>query len=167
MARFLSREWFGELREAERGERDGEGAARAEEADKGAGAAGVLRTDVGGPGGEGSAGAEEPLVIEVLVTGIPEGATGAPEGEVRYQVMVEGTRARTLSPEAASVTARVKFSGDYATMAGIASGTLSALDALSAGRARVAGDISALSARSARLAGLDLLPSQVRASTEF
>lgn len=141
MARFLSPEWFDEL-----------------EAAVGSGEPGSpLPTE--GLSEEGP-GAQPGLVVEVVVT-------NTPEGEVRYQVVVEGTRVLVRSPRAAPRTAQVRLSGDYATMAGIASGELSALDALSHGRTRVSGDISTLSVHPSRLGGLDLLPPVLRASTTF
>ena len=100
------------------------------------------------------------LVIEIEVM-------GAPEGEVRYQVVLEGEQIRAVAPGRASWPAQVKLSSDYPTMAGIASGRLSPLEALSLGRARVSGDMSLLSAHSGRLAGLDLLPPALRATTTF
>jgi SCP-2 sterol transfer family len=100
------------------------------------------------------------LVVQISVT-------GAPEGEVRYQVVVEGTRPRVLPPGAVFRPAQVELSSDYATMAGIAEGNLSAIDALSLGRARVSGDTAALSTDGPALAGLDLVPPAVRARTTF
>ena len=135
VARFLSAEWFDELEAA--GVHDGAGAPRPE------------------PGQPPAA----PLVIEISVT-------GAPQGEVRYQVVVEGAQARVLPPGTTFRSAQVALSSDYATMAGIASGELSAIDALSYGRARVSGDTTALSAQPF-VAGLDLMPVVVRARTTY
>ncbi len=105
--------------------------------------------------------ADEPdLIVQVAVT-------GAPGGDVRYQVMVRGEQARVVSDEAAFLRAQVEMKSDYATMAGVACGKLSALDALSAGQARVSGDIGALSSKQPSLAGLDLLPAAMRANTTF
>jgi hypothetical protein len=130
MARFLSREWFDEL------------------------SATGAEVDEPEP-------LDEPdLVVQVAVT-------GAPEGDVRYQVMVRGEQARVVSNEAAFLHAHVEMKSDYATMAGLACGKLSALDALSAGQARVSGDIGALSSKQPSLSGLDLLPAATRASTTF
>lgn len=88
-------------------------------------------------------------------------------GDVRYQVVVEGARARVLPPGAAFRPAQVELSSDYATMAGIASGQMSAIDALSLGRARVSGDTAALSGERSGLAGIDLVPPALRATTTF
>jgi hypothetical protein len=120
----------------------------------------------GDRGGEASdrGGADAPvgpgLVVDVAVS-------GAPEGKVRYQLVVDGERTSILWREPDFWPAQVALRSDYATMAGIAKGDLSALDALSAGRARLSGDISALSTRQPALGGLDLLPPAVRAGTTF
>jgi hypothetical protein len=109
-----------------------------------------------GPGPVGAAA----LVIDVVVS-------GAPEGEVRYQLVVDGERPTILSHKASFRPAQLKLSSDYATMAGIASGRLSALEVLSGGRARLSGDIGLLSSRQSAFGGLDLLPLPVRATTTF
>jgi hypothetical protein len=180
VARFLSKEWFDELRA---GSQDSE--ERRADMPGRAGVSGWAGSDVaagkapgaGAPGGR-SGGGELPfgavteapvrpelvvdpqLVVDVVVS-------GAPEGEVRYQLVVYGKRARIVSDESGFWPAQVELSSDYATMAGLASGNLSALDALSAGRARLSGDIAALSMRQPVLGGLDLLPPPVRAGTTF
>jgi len=132
MAQFLSLEWFEEVEHA---------LANSERA------GGVL-------------GADPALVVEISVT-------GAPQGDVRYQVVVEGERARVVPPGAEFKPAQVELRSDYASMAGIASGRLSAIEALSLGRARVAGDTAALASDGWRLTGLDLLPAAVREQTTF
>jgi len=115
----------------------------------------------GSPAPPGSSGdIEAPLVVEISVA-------GAPQGEVRYQVVVEGDRARVVPPGAAFRPPRVRLAGDYATFAEIASGRLSPIEALSFGRAKVSGDTAALSADSSALAGHDLVPPPVRAGTTF
>jgi hypothetical protein len=130
VARFLSQEWFDELP--------------------------ALGNEPGRPGQP-----DQPdVVVEVAVT-------GAPEGDVRYQVVVRGQRTGVVSREAEFLPAQVEMKSDYATMAGIASGQLSALDALSAGQARVSGDIGVLSSTPSSLSSLDLVPAATRASTTF
>lgn len=141
MARFLSPEWFGEL-EAARADVDNVGDAGSKVGDAG--------SNRGGP---------------ALVLGIS--VTGAPQGEVRYQVVVDGEQPRVLPPGAVFRPAQVELSSDYATLAGIAEGKISAMDALSRGQARVSGDTAALSTDRPGLAGLDLVPPAVRASTTF
>ena len=88
---------------------------------------GPARADAAGDDGDNPR--EQGQVVEIVVA-------EAPEGEVRYQVVVEGTRVLVLSPRAVPRAAQVWLSSDYATMAAVASGELSALEALSAGRAR-------------------------------
>lgn len=90
--------------------------------------------------------------------------TGAPEGEVRYQVIIRGGRATILkgSPGEADMT----FTSDYNTATAIASGTLSTEAALSKGRIRVSGNLSCLDGHSEALAGLDPMAS-ARAETLF
>jgi hypothetical protein len=100
-----------------------------------------------------------------LVVGIS--VTGTPQGEVRYQVVVDGAQPRVLPPGAVFRPAQVELRSDYATMAGIAEGKITAMDALSRGQARVSGDTAALSTDRPGLAGLDLVPPAVRASTTF
>jgi hypothetical protein len=100
------------------------------------------------------------LIVEVAVS-------GAPDGDVRYQVVVRGERAGVVSHEPAFMPAQVKMKSDYATMAGIACGKLSAIDALSAGQARISGDVAALLSKQAAFSSLDLVPAALRAGTTF
>jgi hypothetical protein len=106
------------------------------------------------------ASAGDELVIEVVVS-------STPEGDLRYQVTITGEQARVIPPSAAQRPAQVRFSSDYATLAGIAAGQLSTYDALLAGRARVSGDTAVLSAHQSDLAGLDLMPASLRTATTF
>ncbi|HUB71390.1 MAG TPA: SCP2 sterol-binding domain-containing protein [Acidimicrobiales bacterium] len=180
MARFLSAEWFDEI-EAATGHA-GPGAVPADRgASTGGGAGSVVGTDGGrGPStragnggrarraaqGEGLAQRDEPgaggppVVVEILVA-------GAPQGEVRYQVVVDGERVRVLPPGSAFKTAQVVMNSDYETFSGIASGRLSPIDALSKGMARISGDTRALYPGHGALLGADLLPPEVRARTTF
>ncbi|HTV11912.1 MAG TPA: SCP2 sterol-binding domain-containing protein [Acidimicrobiales bacterium] len=151
MARFLTSEWFEELEAAYQAEAEGAAAAKVARA-------GAYRPG-NAPGAPGQA-ATAALVVEIFVA-------GAPQGEVRYQVVVEGERVRVVPPGAEQRTAQVRLRSDYATLAGIASGELSAIDALSLGRARISGDTGALGSRGTQLAGLDLVPAAVRARTVF
>jgi hypothetical protein len=145
VVRFLSKEWFEELDRTEHG-------------------GSVPAVGTLGPAGDAE------LVIEVVVT-------GAPEGEVSYQLVL-GERARVVPPGAGRIALaarpggepqppRVRFTGDYPTLAGIAAGELSAYEALLSGRARVSGEASRLSEHLSRFSGLDLLPAAVRTSTVF
>ena len=138
VARFLSAEWFAQLEHS----------------------AGDVRAarPFGGQ-------AHEPvppsgLVIEIAVA-------NGPEGELRYELVVEGEMAMARAGGTARQQPQVRLVSDYATISGIASGRLSASDALAAGRAKLSGDTAALFALAGGLAGLDLLPPALRAATSF
>jgi hypothetical protein len=150
MARFLSEAWFDELSVgAERlaGPQGTAGHAGAsEQVSRGERVAAESRA----PG----------LVVEVI-------ASGAPEGEVRYQLVMDLDGPRLVSRREDFRRAHVELRAGYATLAGIASGELSAIDALSGGLARVSGNIAALSVNQSGIGGLDLLPPAVRATTTF
>ncbi|MDQ6840761.1 MAG: SCP2 sterol-binding domain-containing protein [Actinomycetota bacterium] len=90
--------------------------------------------------------------------------TGAPDGEVRYQVIIGDGRATIHmgSPTEADMT----FTSDYDTAAAVASGALSTETALSEGRIRVSGDLNCIDRHSEAFAGLDPMAS-VRAATRF
>jgi hypothetical protein len=103
------------------------------------------------------------LVVGVAVSGVP----GAHLGRVHYQVAVRGRGAAVFAGADGGGTAQVVLTADYATMAGVASGRISALDAMAAGRARITGNTAELSAHQSVLETLDLVPSAVRASTHF
>ena len=104
-------------------------------------------------------------VVEQVVTGTPEGA-------VRYQVaggrssvdvrLVEPPRQQDQAP-----TTHLTFTSDYQTAAAIARGELSTQAALLEGRIRVSGDLASLTDHLERLAGVDLVPAPVRASTTY
>ena len=150
MARFLSEAWFDELSVgAERlaGPQGTAGHAGAsEQVSRGERVAAESRA----PG----------LVVEVI-------ASGAPEGEVRYQLVMDLDGPRLVSRREDFRRAHVELRAGYATLAGIAAGELSAIDALSGGLARVSGNIAALSVNQSGIGGLDLLPPAVRATTTF
>ena len=103
---------------------------------------------------------EPDLIVEVAVS-------GAPGGDVRYQVVVRGERATVVAQEGAFRPAQVQMKSDYATMAGIACGKLSTIDVLSAGLARVSGDIGALSGQQSSFSALDLVPAATRTATTY
>ena len=155
MARFLSDAWFDELSVgAERlpGQHDNAGHAATEEATRTEQPTRAEQVAADGPAPE--------LVVEVI-------ASGAPEGEVRYQIVMELDGPRLVSRREDFRPAHVELRAGYATLARIASGELSAIDALSAGLARVSGNIAALSANESGIGWLDLLPPAVRATTTF
>lgn len=150
MARFLSAAWFAGLEFAGL-------AGLAEGLEAAGGDARPRRLAYG------QVGAPEPppdLVLEIAVA-------GAPEGELRYELVVEGDRARAVAGGAAARRPQVRLVSGYATISGIAAGHLSPLDALAAGQAKFSGDTSALFALAGGLAGLDLLPPPLRAATTF
>ncbi len=152
MARFLSDAWFDEL---------SVGAERLAGQHDDAGNAGHAGTEQSTTAEQVAADGPAPeLVVEVI-------ASGAPEGEVRYQIVMELDGPRLVSRREDFRPAHVELRAGYATLAGIASGELSAIDALSAGLARVSGNIAALSANEPGIGGLDLLPPAVRATTTF
>ncbi len=103
---------------------------------------------------------EPDLIVEVAVS-------GAPGGDVRYQVVVRGERATVVAQEGAFRPAQVQMKSDYATMAAIACGKLSTIDVLSAGQAHVSGDIAALSGQQANFSALDLVPAATRSATTY
>ena len=103
---------------------------------------------------------EPDLIVEVAVS-------GAPGGDVRYQVVVRGERATVVAREGAFRPAQVQMKSDYATMTAIACGKLSTIDVLSAGQARVSGDIGALSGQQASFSALDLVPAATRSATTY
>jgi hypothetical protein len=107
----------------------------------------------------GEPGASQPdLVVEVAVS-------GAPEGEVRYYLVVEGERARAV--RSTTWPAQVRISAGYNTLCAIASGRLPALEALASGLAKFSGSTSAISSLAQAVAGADLLPPALRASTTY
>jgi hypothetical protein len=110
--------------------------------------------------GHGDGRGDPELVVEVTVVGTPRGA-------VRYQVVLDREGAYALSREEAFWPPHVELRSDYATMAGIASGGLSVLDAFSLGRVRVCSGSSAVPAHSSRLVALDLMPRALRVTTTF
>lgn len=138
MARFLSAEWFAQL---ERGAGD---------VPAGPPLGGQAHEPVPPPG----------LVVEIAVA-------DGPEGELRYELVVEGGMAKVRAGGTTRRQPQVRLVSDYATISGIASGRLCAPDALAAGRAKLSGDTAALFALAGDLAGLDLLPSALRAATTF
>jgi|SRR5579875_45616 len=107
-----------------------------------------------------SGGGRPELVVEVALSGLPE-------GEVRYELVVEGDRARAVPPEGASWPAQIRITSDYATFSGIASGGLSVFDALASGRAKISGDTSLVPSLAKALTGADLVPPALRASTTY
>lgn len=97
---------------------------------------------------------------------IEQVVTGAPEGDVRYQVIVDdgGT---TRIHAGAGATPTVTFTSAYPTAAAIARGELSTHGALMDGRVRVSGDLGAMADALGHVVGTDLVPDAVRDSTTY
>ncbi|MGH9077953.1 MAG: SCP2 sterol-binding domain-containing protein [Acidimicrobiales bacterium] len=96
--------------------------------------------------------------------------TATPDGEVRYQVVVSdaGVGVRRLAPGVPPPgSAPLTFTSDYTTASAIARGELSAQTALLEGHLRVAGNSTGMSEDLAQLAGTDLVPAGVRATTTY
>lgn len=105
----------------------------------------------------GRAGQSAPFAVEIVVT-------DAPEGEVRYQIVVEGARAGARWRREDLGLADVRFTTDYATISGIASGRLAVVEALAQGKARVSGNTAFLARFTS---AVDLVPASVRARTTY
>ncbi len=89
--------------------------------------------------------------------------TGAPEGDVRYQVVLAASGPQVQRGN--DVPTDLTFTSDYPTAAAIAAGELSAEVALLDGKVRVSGNVAQASPHLRRLAGHDLLPAALRATT--
>jgi hypothetical protein len=93
--------------------------------------------------------------------------TGGPAGDVSYLVLVDDGHAQVTRTDKGDLHPDLTITTAWETAVGIAQGSLSAERALMDGRLRVAGDLSRLAAHRGRLAGLDPIPAEVRASTTF
>ena len=154
MARFLSPEWFEDVRR-HAGTPDAEHAPGGGKRNGGAGA---------------PAGGESPaLVLEQVVT-------GTPYGEVRYLVVVEEGTAHIASTGGAGGTggvgdatpgADLTVTSAWETAVAIARGDLSAQVALMEGQLRIRGNLARLPDVSARLARNDPVPEEVRRATTY
>jgi hypothetical protein len=91
--------------------------------------------------------------------------TGGPEGDVVYDVVFAGGRAR-VDPSG-SAEADLTFTSDYATASAIGSGRLSTQAALSAGRLSVRGDVTVLATGAGDVSAADPVPAELRAATEY
>ncbi len=89
----------------------------------------------------------------------------APEGVVRYHVVIDDGQSRVVLGAAPSPD--VTFTSDYATASAIARGDLPAQTALVEGRLRVRGDMSRLGQRAPDLAAIDPIPPPLRAETTY
>lgn len=113
--------------------------------------------------GETSVSSDAPVVLRQVVT-------GAPDGDVHYDVAVSGSHAVIVPVDENAGTREpdLTFSSDYPTACAIAAGRLSTHAALAAGRLRVRGDLSRVSQRADAVGtGLDPVPPALRAVTQF
>jgi hypothetical protein len=108
---------------------------------------------------------EGQLILEQVVH-------GAPDGDVRYRVVV-GAGTAYIAPATASnpngrpVTPDLTIACDWATAVAMARGELSAQAALMAGRLRVRGSLARISGRAPDLLGVDPVPEDVRRRTTY
>jgi hypothetical protein len=100
-----------------------------------------------------------PLVLRHIVIGTPDGHDSG------FDIVVTG-EGPSLHRRSA-VPADLTFTTDYVTASGIATGELAANEALAAGRVRVSGDTSIISELAETLSFAEVLPSSLRAETEF
>jgi len=128
MARFLSPEWFEEVKRAT-------------------------------PPGEGQADGADPLVLQQVVT-------GTPEGEVRYVVIVARSRVPRIEA-AGGAEPDLTITVDWPTACAVAQGAVSTQQALMEGRLRVRGNLSLLAGRLTELNGIDPVPAEVRRTTTY
>jgi putative sterol carrier protein len=101
-----------------------------------------------------------PVVVEQVVT-------GTPNGEVRYRISVDATRARVAAADAADAEPDLRFTTDYPTAVAIASGRENAQTALAAGRLRIGGDVEVLTSRAEAWSALTDAAAALRANTRY
>jgi alkyl sulfatase BDS1-like metallo-beta-lactamase superfamily hydrolase len=90
---------------------------------------------------------------------------GAPGGDVEYHVTIGDGVVKVNAGAAVSVD--VTFTQDYATAAGVASGAVSALQALNDGRVAIRGDVNRLRTAQAVLGALEEVLDEVRQRTTY
>ncbi len=160
MVRYLSPEWLARLpKVGQEGGTDVESSTGG-----GGGAAGTGGDATGGaPGGGGqpAAGGGQPAAPFTVRHVVQH----TPDGEAAYDLRVSGGQVRLY--QASAAPADLTFTTDYPTAAAIAAGKLSTDAALAAGRLRVSGDLRALARLTTTIGGLDPLPADLRADTEF
>ncbi len=111
------------------------------------------------PPGQAQPAGANPLVVEQVVT-------GTPEGEVRYVVVVGGSSPR-IETGPAGAEPDLTFTVDWPTACAVAQGGISTQQALTDGRLRVRGNLSRLAGRLADLNGIDPVPPEVRRTTTY
>ncbi|MST32530.1 hypothetical protein GHK86_07315, partial [Acidimicrobiaceae bacterium USS-CC1] len=134
----------------------GEAESRAANGDDAAG------TEGGAPGSGGSLPGGAQPAAPFTVRHVVE---HTPDGEAAYDLRVSEGQVRAHQAGAAS--ADLTFTTDYPTATAIAAGKLSTDAALATGRLRVSGDLRALAHLAKTIGGVDPLPADLRADTEF
>lgn len=151
MVRYLSPEWLARLPEVGQ-----EGGTDAESSAGGRGTGAEGGTASGGlPGGA-------PPVAPFTVRHVVQ---HTPDGDASYDLRVSDGQVRLH--QAGAAPADLTFTTDYPTATAIAAGKLSTDAALAAGRLRVSGDLRALARLTTTIGGVDPLPADLRADTEF
>lgn len=151
MVRYLSPEWLARLPEVGQ-----EGGTDAESSAGGGGTGAEGGTASGGlPGGA-------PPVAAFTVRHVVQ---HTPDGDASYDLRVSDGQVRLH--QAGAAPADLTFTTDYPTATAIAAGKLSTDAALAAGRLRVSGDLRALARLTTTIGGVDPLPADLRADTEF
>jgi hypothetical protein len=112
------------------------------------------------PAGDGQPDGADPLVLQQVVT-------GTPHGEVRYTVIVAGSRVARVETEPAGAEPDLTITVDWATACAVAQGRISTQQALMEGRLRIRGNLSLLAGHLAQLGGVDPVPAAVRRTTTY
>lgn len=114
-----------------------------------------------------AAASSEPLPSPVSLV-LEEAVRDTPDGTVVYRVEVSADGARIVWPVPPDAgDADLRISADWDTAVAVARGELSTQRALMEGRLRVSGTPGSLGDAATALAGMDPLPSPVRAATTF
>jgi hypothetical protein len=108
---------------------------------------------------------------DVAAVTVDQTVVGAPDGDVRYRVVIDGGggRAHRLDDGAptASPPADVRLTTDYRTAVAIARGAENAQIALAQGRLRLGGDVHALARFTAAIEAMPGVTRALRAETTF
>jgi alkyl sulfatase BDS1-like metallo-beta-lactamase superfamily hydrolase len=98
----------------------------------------------------------EPIVIEQIVT-------GAPDGDVRFHVVLEADDA--FARRGAAPEAHLRITVDFPTALALLRGETNAQHALASGRMKLHGDLDVLARRAGDLASVTDMLASVRATT--
>lgn len=114
-----------------------------------------------------AAASPDPLTGPVTLS-LEEVVRDTPDGTVVYRVEVAAGGARIVWPVASDAApADLRITTDWSTAVEVARGDLSAQRALMEGRLRMSGSPGRLGDAASSLAGVDPLPSAVRATTTY